>query len=187
MGRVTRATSHPRATVEDWLAIPEGTRAELIGGEILMTPPPSVRHARACGAIHSALRAWARGSGFGEAFTAVVGVLLPTGDAVEPDVVFVARAQAAIVADDVIRGAPALLVEVVSPTHPERDLVVKRALYERNGVREYWIVRPDDRTVEVLRLEGPAWGRPALLAAGATLSSPLLPGFALPVDEVFAG
>jgi Uma2 family endonuclease len=82
-------------------------------------------------------------------------------------------------------GAPDLVVEIVSPLNAERDRIVKRDLYARSGVREYWLVDTLARSVEVLRLDGAAYAPAGYFTAGTVLASPSLPGLAIPVDAVF--
>jgi Uma2 family endonuclease len=111
-------------------------------------------------------------------------VYLPSGDIVEPDLVFVLREHEAVI-QDWIRGVPDLLVEVLSPSHPERDLIVKRHLYARNGVGEYWIVDPADRSVQIFKLSGDRFEPAGYRREGQTLATSLLPGFELPVAKLF--
>jgi len=79
-----------------------------------------------------------------------------------------------------------LVLEVVSPDDPARDLVTKRREYAEAGIPEYWIVNPLDRTVVVLTLQEDRYAEHGLFAAGTVATSALLPGFAVAVDEVFA-
>jgi len=86
------------------------------------------------------------------------------------------------------KGAPDLVVEVLSEGTRRYDLVRKRALYERAGVQEYWVVDPGIDEVRVFRAEAGRYAPAAVLAAetGDALSSPLLPGLTLPLAELFA-
>lgn len=79
-----------------------------------------------------------------------------------------------------------LVVEIVSPDKPERDLVEKRYDYAEAGIPEYWIVNPLDRTMTVLRLDGDAYVEHGVFGRGARATSALLPGFAVEVAAVFA-
>jgi Uma2 family endonuclease len=79
-----------------------------------------------------------------------------------------------------------LVLEVVSPDKPERDLVTKRGDYAEAGIPDYWIVNPDTEMVTVLRLQGGVYVEHGVFGRGEAASSPLLDGFAVPVDEVFA-
>ena len=78
-----------------------------------------------------------------------------------------------------------LVVEIVSPDDPERDIVTKRADYAEAGIPEYWIVNPIDTTITVLTLEGSAYTEHGVFARGAQATSQLLAGFVVSVDEVF--
>ena len=175
----------PRKTVSDFMALPDGTRAELIRGELtILTPAPFTPHQRAVRNLVVALTNWARPRKAGEVFVAPMDVHLPSEDIVEPDVLFVSASRHEIV-KNWVDGVPDLLIEVVSPSRPARDRVLKREIYAENGVPEYWLVDPDERTVEVLRLEGRAYTVAARLVGSGTLTSPLLPGFAMPHADVF--
>jgi Uma2 family endonuclease len=169
-----------RATLDEFMRLPEGTLAEFIGGDILMSPSPRLRHQRVVFRIHQALNAFVRPRGLGEAFEAPADVHLPSGDVVQPDVLFVSAARSGIL-QDWVRGAPDLVVEVLSPESRRRDLEVKPGLYAANGVVEVWIADPDARTIEIRTAAGTA-----LVPAGGELTTPLLPGFVLRSADVFA-
>jgi Uma2 family endonuclease len=113
-----------------------------------------------------------------------VDLVLPSGDVVQPDVVWIPRDLRDIVRDR-IEGVPGLIVEVVSRTHPERDRIVKKALYAGNGVPEYWIVDLDSKSVEVFRLHGAEYRPAGYFTAGTHVASPSLPGFRAAVDDLF--
>jgi Uma2 family endonuclease len=102
---------------------------------------------------------------------------------VRPDVVFVAAGRRIV--GERLEGAPDLLVEVVSRSRPERDRLVERDLYERNGVREYWIVERDEPAgVQVLSLEGGAYVAAGWYARGSVLRSRVGPDLEVSADEV---
>jgi Uma2 family endonuclease len=85
-----------------------------------------------------------------------------------------------------IQGAPDLVVEVLSPGTAMLDLTRKKSLYASYGVDEYWVVRPAERRVDVLRRTGDHFGQAVTLEPGETLRSALLPGFALELAALFA-
>lgn len=136
-------------TWEDAEQMPEdGRRHEAIGGELYGTPLPSIEHQRIC------LKLCAKLSDLlgekGEVVLGPVGVVFPaTEEGVQPDLLCVSPERRQILADPWILGAPDLVVEVTSPVTGERDRGIKRDLYERQGVAEYWIVDPDTESVEV--------------------------------------
>ena len=174
----------PRKTVQDFMRLPADTRAELIDGELLMSPAPKTPHQRAVGNLFGLLFQHARSHSTGEVFIAPFDVHLPTGDVVEPDIIFVANANAGIV-QDWIRGVPDLVIEVVSPDGVERDRIVKRELYAQNGIRKYWIVDPQTRTVEIFSPAGNRYEPNGYFEAGESVASPLLPEFKIKVADIF--
>lgn len=184
MGHVGMPLARPRKTIEDLLALPPDSRAELIAGEIYVTPTPYACHQRAVLALARALADHvSRGAG-GEAFIAPFDVHLPTGDVVEPDALWVSPAHLGIV-KETVHGAPDLVVEVLSPGDPERDRIVKRDLYERSGVPEFWVADPATRSVEVFRLEEGRYRPAGWFTPGTRLVSPSFPGWCVAVDDLF--
>lgn len=177
-----------RFTYEDYLLFPnDGKRHEIIDGDHFMTPAPNIKHQRVSGNLFNALTNFLKGRRSGEAFVAPCDVILSDEDIVEPDLLFVSAARAAIITEKNIQGPPDLVVEILSDSTRKTDEIVKRKLYERYGVREYWIVDPELETVKIYRLTDQGYVRAAELAreANETLSTPLLPGFQAPLAEVF--
>jgi len=124
----------------------------------------------------------------GEAFTAPLDVILTPHDVVEPDLLIVLGNQREILTERHVHGAPGIVIEVLSPSTRKRDQTIKRQLFDREGVREYWIVDPDRKSVVVCRraADGSFPLATTLGAkAGETLTTPLLPGWALPLERLF--
>jgi len=138
-------------TWQDVQQLPDdGHRHEAIEGELHVTPAPSFRHQRVSQKLEQALLRLLETPGHGIVVHAPVGVEFPsTGEGVQPDIIFVSDARAHLIADEGIRGAPDLVVEILSPTTAHRDRGVKRKLYERQGVDQYWIVDMEAEAVEV--------------------------------------
>ncbi len=188
MGR-TMPQHATKLTYEELVLFPDdGRRHELIDGEHFMTPAPSTRHQRTLRELNRLLDAFVRERALGEVFFAPYDVILSTHDVVEPDLLFVSCERAGIVTPDNARGAPDLVVEVVSASSRRQDEVLKRGLYERAGVPEYWLVDPDAETVKVFRSEGGRYGRALLLSLRDedVLTTPRLPGLAIPLRSIFA-
>lgn len=174
-----------RFTIHDLELLPEnGSRYEVIDGELYVTTQPHWRHQYACDGALVALRTWSEESGAGLALAAP-GVIFAEDEAVAPDVVWISRERAERVLwdDGKLHAAPDLVVEVLSPgpKNEERDRDVKLVLYSRRGVREYWIVDWREMTVQVYRREQAALRLVATLTAEDTVTSPLLPGFVWPI------
>jgi Uma2 family endonuclease len=178
------STVAERLTADEYLRRDDLSRwAELIDGVIVMASP-SLTHQRACKRILDALTGWSTTGGHGEA-TLPLDVRTDDHNVPCPDVSWFAEPPP----DDTPRGAvsPDLVVEVRSPSTWHYDTGRKRELYEQHGVRELWLVDPSRRTVLACRRSGPGRGfdQERKLGAGEQLTSPLLPGFRLAVDQIF--
>lgn len=181
-----------KLTYTDYALIPDdGRRHEILDGTHVMSPAPSTRHQRIVGDLYAEMRFHVRDHALGEVFVAPFDVLLSDFDIVQPDICFVAEGRM-IVNEANCKGAPDLMVEVLSPSTRRRDLIDKRLLFERSGVSEYWAVDPDADEVQVFCLDGPvgrpggAYARTPLRAeSGDALTSACLPGFSLALRELF--
>ena len=138
-------------TWQDVQQLPDdGHRHEAIEGELYVTPAPSFRHQRISQRLEQALLELLEKPGHGIVVDAPIGVEFPsTGEGVQPDIVFISTARRAIITEPDIQGAPDLVIEILSPTTAHRDRGIKRKLYERQGVGQYWIVDPKAEAVEV--------------------------------------
>jgi Uma2 family endonuclease len=175
-----------RLTYRDWLCLPDdGSRYEILDGEILMTPAPSVRHQVISSRLHSRLGPFLETSGAGSLFAAPTGVRLSDDVVVQPDLLVVLAEHRSRIAEQVIDGPPDVVAEILSPGTARRDLVAKRELYARFGVPEYWIVDSEGSNTEVLVLERGAYTRFGLFRRHETLRSSLLPELSVPLAEVF--
>ena len=184
-------SAHPdaRFTYDDFLRFPDdGKRHEIIDGEHYVTASPNTRHQRLVHRLSVALGVHVlEHSEQGEVFTAPFDVVMSFHDVVEPDLLVVAADQSGILTEKNVQGAPALVVEVLSPSTRKRDEQVKLRAYERLGVREYWLVDPELDLVKVFRREGERLPRVAELSAeaGDQLETPLLPGLVIGLERLF--
>ncbi len=182
-------TSSTKLTYDDFLSFPDdGQRHELIDGEHYVTPSPATVHQRLVRELLLALGQYFRLTGTGEVFAAPFDVVLSYHDVVEPDLLVVLADQSDIVTDKHVRGAPALVVEILSPGTTRRDLGIKSQAYERCGVREYWLVDPNAQSITMRRRnQADTLSDKGILSAGAGehLTSPLLPGFGLRLPDLF--
>lgn len=187
---VTSQASSIKFTYEDYLLFPEdGKRHELIDGDRYMTPSPSTKHQRVSMSLSNLFCNYLKGCRGGHIFAAPCDVVLSDLDVVQPDLLFVSAARASLITEQCIQGAPDLVVEILSATTRKTDEIVKRKLYERHGVGEYWIVDPELESVKVVRRSdqsGYARAIEMTLEAGDTISTPLLPDLTISLAELFA-
>lgn len=185
------AHADTRLTYEDLEYFPDdGKRREIIDGELYVTPSPNVRHQVLVGRLHIAIGNHLAGHpGTGRVFLSPLDVVLSPHDVVEPDLLFVGSDQLDVLTVKNVQGAPALVIEVLSRGTRKTDEQVKRRLFARVGVREYWLVDPELDLIKVSRRgEDGSFRRVAELTAedSDTLTSALLPGFTLALSAFFA-
>jgi Uma2 family endonuclease len=189
LGDMSRSTATRKWTYEDLVKLPEdGKRHEIIDGVHYVMSSPVVRHQRVVRRMGVSIANFLDATGLGETFFVPVDTVLSPYDVVVPDLLYVSKERSDLVQEKNIPGPPDLVAEVLSPSTRARDRHLKRRLYEREGVREYWVLDPVKNTVRVYRL-GPAGygiGTELSAAAGDVLSTPLLPGWELPLTELFA-
>ena len=174
-------------TEEDYFALPDTNRyVELSDGELVMPPHPTNRHQVAVLEFAVRLRQFVLENNLGFVRIAPLPVRLWPGRIREPDIFFIAGEHADRIGEQVC-GVPDLIVEVTSPSTARLDRMEKFAEYARAGVREYWVVDPESRTVEVYSLDRGAYVLRGKWGPGEVASSGLLPGFEVGVDGVFGG
>lgn len=153
-----------------------------------MTPSPNTRHQQVSGNFHFLLRSWLGTHPVGRVFYAPFDVVFSDFDVVEPDLLYLSNERMAeVVTPQHVRGAPNVVIEIGSPGTRQRDETIKKRLYDRSGVDEYWIVDPDTDAVRVYRRGQKGFGRVTELSreAGNVLTTPLLPGLDLPLGQIF--
>ena len=185
---MTTRGQRTRHTYEDYLNTPEGERYELLDGELVVAPSPSMTHQRIVGRLHVVLQGYVTHAGLGELFIAPSDVVLWDGgqrNVVQPDVLFISAAREGIITDANIQGAPDLVIEILSPYTQSRDRGYKRDLYARHGVGEYWLVDPDAKRIEILLLSAGDFESGGNYGPEDTLISPTLHGFRLNLAEIF--
>src|SRR5436190_17594228 len=143
-------------THADLLVMPDdGKRREIVDGALFVTPSPLLSHQRIVLRLAAAILLYLREHPLGELFVAPLDVILSDYDVLEPDVLFVLNEHRSIM-QDWIRGAPDLVIEVLSRSTARQDRGPKLKAYARFGVPECWIADPDQQAVDVYRLAQPA-------------------------------
>jgi Uma2 family endonuclease len=184
----TMAQGARKLDYDDFVLFPDdGKRHELIDGEHHVTPSLNRRHQQVSMNLIHALGSHVRERRLGKLFHAPFDVVLSWQDVVEPDLLFIGAGRLSVLTAANVQGAPDLAVEILSPSSHRYDEVLKRDLYERSGIAEYWLVDPEAETVKVYRRGGDRYERAMLLSLreGDVLASPLLPGLEVSLAAVF--
>ena len=174
-----------KLTYEDYRATPDDKRYELLNGDLMMVPAPNMKHQAVQAELGSRLRRFTGEHGLGELFFAPCDVVLSDTDVVQPDLLFISREREHLITTENVRGAPDLVIEILSPSTADRDLGYKHELYGRHGVLEYWVLDPMAETVAVHRQRDGVLELTETLGRRGTLRTPLLEGLDLQLDDVF--
>lgn len=173
-------------TYEDYCALPDdGLRYEIIDGALFSEPSPRRAHQEAAFRLATLLDAHVRARRLGKVYIAPFDVILDRTTVVVPDVVFVSRDRLGIVADRGVEGAPDLVVEILSPGTARRDRVAKLNEYARYGVRHYWLVDPEAKTLEALELAEGAYRLLTAVAGEADFRPVLFPELTISLRELW--
>jgi Uma2 family endonuclease len=178
----------PLLTIADWEALPDdGKRYEVIEGELSMSCAPSLKHQIVLGNLYADIRNYLNQNPLGLLIPGP-GVIFSEFNGVIPDLVFIRQARlAAIASGERIEGAPDLVIEIVSPgaENSRRDRLIKRQLYGKHGVQEYWIVDPEQASIELYTLQDQLLRLTALLSGTDELTSFVLPDYRCLVAKIF--
>ena len=181
-------------TYQDYLNTPDDKRYELIDGELILAPAPRRDHQIVDTRLGWRLARFVEENALGVVYFAPRDVVFSDTQIVQPDIMFISNERIHIDTEAEVWGGPDLVVEILSPSTADRDRTVKRTLYARHGVKEYWLVDADEHTIAVLLLGEHCASEPAHVhefeqvatyGEGDTLVSPTLPGFSVLEDEVF--
>ena len=180
-------TKEPKTklTYDDYAKTPEDERWELINGDLIMAAAPNTAHQSIELGIAAPMWTFVWDGDLGRVYTSPIDMVLSDYDTVQPDVVFVSKEREGIITRPSIRGAPDLVVEILSPSTTRRDWQDKFDLYELHGVPEYWMADPDARVIWVFILREGEFVEVGRYGEDDTLVSPTLPGFELDLSKVF--
>jgi Uma2 family endonuclease len=138
--------SPTKTTMEVFKMLPEGTRCELIDGIIYMSPAPTSTHQSLIVTLTGLFFNFVNSTKSGKIFIGPIDVYLDNRkNAFQPDLLFVASDNEAIIREDGIYGTPDLVIEILSPGTKSFDLTKKKKVYEKSGVREYWAIDPQTK------------------------------------------
>jgi Uma2 family endonuclease len=174
-----------RLTYEDYCLLPnDGKRYEIIDGELFVSPSPVEVHQRFVTNLAILLGTFVKNHRLGELYVAPFDVVFSQFDVVEPDLLYVSKERASVVGPANVQGAPDLVVEVLSESTEKADRATKLKLYARFGVKEYWILDPGACSAEIYRSQEAGLDLVEKLAPDDKLTSPLFPGFSLPLRNL---
>ena len=171
-------------TYEDYLKIDDDNQYELIGGKLIMVPSPKSIHQIISFELAATLRDYVRKNKLGRVITAPLDVFLSETEKPQPDIMFISKERLNIIAENNIQGAPDLVVEVLSPSTGKYDRTEKSRMYYNHGVKEYWIVDPYHKVIEIFITGDKNWILFQSYDEEDTLTSPLLDGLEIQLKDI---
>lgn len=174
-----------KKTYKDYEQLPEGAPYQLIGGELILTPAPVPYHQIILGRIGFDLTKFIKERKSGEVIYAPIDVYLSETETYQPDIIFISNERLNIIGNKKIEAAPDLVIEILSESTAYYDLRLKKRVYEKSGVKEYWIVDPMEKTIEVYENIN---GEFKLFNQGQgkeIVKSKLLEGFSVELEKIF--
>lgn len=165
--------------------LPIESRFEIIDSELYdMSPTPNTEHQRTSRKLEILFIQFVEQNQLGEIFHAPFDVILDKKNVVQPDILFIAKDNLKVITKKCIEGVPDLVVEIISPSSFYRDQVEKKELYERFGVKEYWIIEPANKVIQIFTLQENKYMLHAFVAEEGKVTSTLLNGFEVNISEI---
>jgi Uma2 family endonuclease len=176
----------PLLTVAEYRNLPEtGPRYQLVEGDLYMAPAPNRFHQDISRNLQVVLTNYLLAYPIGVLYDAPFDVYLTEIDVFQPDLLIVLNDNRGILTDAGAEGAPDFVVEILSPKTRQLDLVNKKRVHARMGVKELWIIDPDQKEVTVYRFDQDPTEPVAKISGQGDVSSPLLPGLTIPPQDIF--
>ncbi len=172
-------------TYDDYAKLPEGAPYQLIGGELVMSPSPVPYHQIISGRIEFELMKFVKERKLGEVIDAPMDVYLSETETYQPDIIFISNERLSIIGEKKIEGAPDLVIEILSESTAYYDLRYKKRVYERTGVKEYWIVDPIEKSIEVYENVNGEFRIYSQAIEKGRVNSKLLERFGVELEKVF--
>jgi len=173
-------------TYDDYLTLPnDGKKYEIIEGELTMSPSPTTDHQEISIRLTNAIFSYVDKHKLGKVYPAPIDVVLSITDIVQPDIVFISSERTDIITKKNIIAAPDLVIEILSESTETLDRVTKKNLYERYGVREYWIVDPSAKIIEQHILENKAFRFIGKFESGQSIDVSTIEGLTVKLKDVF--
>ena len=174
-----------QATYADYLLTPEGGKFQLIAGEILEMTSPSLYHQRIITKISTFISNFLSNHSIAEVFVAPLDVYFSDTEVYQPDIILLLTESFSKMKENKIEGAPDLVMEVLSPSTAYYDLKHKKSIYEKNGVKEYWIVDPMEKTIEIFELQNGKFISNGELSKNEIAKSKLIIGMEVSLGTIF--
>lgn len=177
--------SKKQATYSDYLQTPEGGKFQLIDGELIEMTSPSLNHQEVLLNLVSEIRGYLVKNKIGKVFVAPLDVYFSEEEVYQPDILFLLTASFSKMKENKIEGAPDLVIEVLSPSTAYYDLKHKKSVYAKQGVKEYWIVDPMEKSVEIFENLDGKFSSLGEFKKSESIQSKLISGLEIHLETIF--
>ncbi|MDB5281456.1 MAG: hypothetical protein JWO06_531 [Bacteroidota bacterium] len=185
MFTITEIKQKAKWTYADYEFLPADFLCEIINQTLYTAHSRDVAHQSILSNLAIVLVAFCRKNKSGTTIHGPLDVVLNHQNVVIPDIIFISKENSGIIGEKAIKGVPDLIVEVVSPGYVKYDREKKLRLYEKFGVKEYWIVKPGNELVEVLTLENKKYQQYSYAEIKGKVKSKIVKGFEVSLKEIF--
>jgi len=172
-------------TYDDYAVLPEGTPYQLIGGKLVMTPSPTTYHQDIVICLAEKILNFNAKEKVGKIYVSPVDVYFEEKETYQPDIIFILKERLHIIELTKINGAPDLVMEILSPATAYYDLKEKFKVYARHGVKEYWIVDPKDKSIEIYEGQEGKFKQVQRAEEEGKVKSSALKGFEVELKDIF--
>jgi Uma2 family endonuclease len=187
-GKKTKIPKPKLLTYEDYarLTPPDSGNYELHNGKIIYMPTPTPLHQRISRKLSTRLDIYVEEKKIGEIFTAPMDTVFNPNDTLQPDILFISNEKLAIIGAKKIEGTPDFIVEIKSPGNPPKELAYKKYVYETSGVREYWLINPENKTIFQYENSDSELVRINIFTIEDVIKSIAIEGFTLKIADLFS-
>lgn len=174
-------------TYDDYRRLPnDRSRYEILDGELSVTPAPSTKHQRISSHLHRIVATHVVANQLGTIYAAPTDLILAATTVVQPDLIFIGNDRRHIITERAIEGPPNLLIEILSPTTHRTDRLTKAQLYAKHQVPHYWLVDPDQRSVEAYELVIDHYDLITSARDAEVFAPSLFPGLSIQLSDLWA-
>jgi Uma2 family endonuclease len=174
-------------TYDDYCLLPnDRNRYEILDGELSVTPAPAIRHQTVLGNLYRFLANYVAANQLGKLLIAPTDLILASTTVVQPDLIFIGNDRRHVVTERAIEGPPTLVIEILSPTTHRSDRVTKAQLYAKHNVPNYWLIDPEQRTLEAYELIIDRYDLAASARDAEVFAPSLFPGLSIQLSDLWA-
>ena len=178
-------TETKKYTYDDYANLPEGKPYRLINGNLVMSPSPTVYHQQILLKISVSLSNYLEKNKVGTLLVSPMDVYFEEHETYQPDIIFISNEREKIIGEKKIEGAPDLVIEILSESSAYYDLKHKKNIYEKHNVKEYWIVDPIDKSIEIYENKDHSFGLVYKGKNKGEIKSKILPNLGSKLEKIF--